>query len=116
MTKLKNDGSVSYSIVIPVFQNEGSINDVFYKIKDILIENPVGNLLIEGYASADGSEEYNIELSVKRAEAVRDFLNKIGINIERLEVRGLGVNSPVGNNESPEGRAENRRVQFIYKN
>jgi outer membrane protein OmpA-like peptidoglycan-associated protein len=90
--------------------------DILYKIKDILIENPVGNLLIEGYASADGSEEYNIELSVKRAEAVRDFLNKIGINIERLEVRGLGVNSPVGNNESPEGRAENRRVQFIYKN
>ena len=90
--------------------------DILYKIKDILIENPVGNLLIEGYASADGSEEYNIELSVKRAEAVRDFLNKIGINIERLEVRGLGVNSPVGNNESPEGRAENRRVQFIFKN
>jgi outer membrane protein OmpA-like peptidoglycan-associated protein len=72
--------------------------------------------LIEGYASADGDDDYNLELSVKRAEAVRDLLIDLGVAEERLEVIGLGETSPIGNNDSPEGRAENRRVQFIYKN
>ena len=89
---------------------------ILFKIKEILMENPLGNLLIEGYASADGDDDYNLELSVKRAEAVRDLLIDLGVAEERLEVIGLGETSPIGNNDSPQGRAENRRVQFIYKN
>ena len=85
------------------------------KIKTLLSENPDGNLLIEGYASADGEENYNIELSVKRAEAVRMYLIGIGVSETRLEVQGYGEESPIGDNEQPEGRAVNRRVQFKLK-
>ena len=85
------------------------------KIKILLSENPDGNLLIEGYASADGEEDYNIELSVKRAEAVRMYLIGIGVSETRLEVQGYGEENPIGDNEQPEGRAVNRRVQFKLK-
>jgi outer membrane protein OmpA-like peptidoglycan-associated protein len=92
------------------------MRSIVSKIKEILMENPSGNLLIEGYTSNDGDEDYNTELSVKRAEAVRDLLINLGVEKERLQVIGLGETSPIGNNDSPEGRAENRRVQFTYKN
>lgn len=88
---------------------------ILLEIRDILVENPKGNLLIEGYASADGSEDFNTELSVRRAETVRDLLVSLGISEARLQVKGLGETAPIGDNESPEGRAENRRVQFTYK-
>ncbi|MEK9614116.1 MAG: OmpA family protein [Flavobacteriaceae bacterium] len=89
--------------------------EVLNNIKTVLMENPDGILIIEGYASADGDEDYNIELSVKRAESIRDYLVNIGVPIERLEVQGLGEASPLGDNNSPEGRAINRRVQFKPK-
>lgn len=82
------------------------------KIKILLEENPEGNLLIEGYASSDGDEDYNIELSVKRAEAVRQYLVNLGIPESRLKVQGFGEGAPIGDNEDPKGRAINRRVQF----
>ena len=85
------------------------------KIKILLSENPDGNLLIEGYASADGEEDYNVELSVKRAEAVLEHLIGIGVPSTRLEVQGYGEENPIGDNEQPEGRAVNRRVQFKLK-
>ena len=61
MTKLKNDGSVSYSIVIPVFQNEGSINDVFYKIKENVIDQN-HNYSCEIIFVDDGSTDKSFEL------------------------------------------------------
>jgi len=88
---------------------------ILLEIRDILVKNPKGNLLIEGYASSDGSEDFNTELSVRRAETVRDLLVSLGISEARLQVKGLGETAPIGDNESPEGRAENRRVQFTYK-
>ena len=88
---------------------------ILFKIRDILQKNPIGNLLIEGYASADGDDKYNTDLSFKRADAVRSLLIKLGVKEKRLEVEGLGETSPIGNNELQEGRAENRRVQFTYR-
>ena len=85
-------------------------------IKELLQENPDGILIIEGYASSDGDDAYNIELSIKRAQAVKAYLVRIGVLKDRLEVRGLGEAEPISDNESQEGRAENRRVQFLPKN
>lgn len=85
------------------------------KIKTLLMENPEGSLLIEGYASADGEEDYNNKLSVKRAEAVRDHLISIGVPASRLEIQGFGALDPIESNENPKGRAINRRVQFKSK-
>ena len=78
-------------------------------------ENPQGTLIIEGYSSADGDEDYNEKLSEKRAQAVRSYLIKLGISPERLEVNSFGEVNPIGDNDNPSGRAINRRVQFKTK-
>ena len=90
--------------------------NMLYQIKELLEENPEGILIVEGYASSDGDDAYNIELSIKRAQAVKAYLVEIGVSKDRLEVRGLGEAEPISDNESQEGRAENRRVQFLPKN
>ena len=89
--------------------------NILYQIKELLEEYPGDILIVEGYASSDGDDAYNIELSIKRAQAVKAYLVKIGVSKDRLEVRGLGEAEPISNNESKEGRAENRRVQFLPK-
>ncbi len=89
--------------------------DILNQIKELLQENPEGVLIIEGYASSDGDDAYNIELSIKRAQAVKAYLVEIGVSKDRLEVRGLGEAEPISDNVSKEGRAENRRVQFLPK-
>ena len=81
-------------------------------IKKLLDENIDGNLIIEGYSSSDGDEQYNVRLSLERAQSVKDYLIKLGVAPERLEVKGYGEKNPLEDNESPGGRAVNRRVQF----
>lgn len=87
----------------------------FESVKAILDENTEGVVLIQGYASQDGSEEYNLNLSRKRAEAVRDRLIELGVDAARLEVEAFGENMPVGDNSTREGRAQSRRVEFKSK-
>ena len=89
--------------------------DNLLKIKNLLDENKQGSLIIEGYTSADGDEDYNKRLSEKRAQAVRSYLIKLGVSAERLEVKGFGEVNPIGDNDNPSGRAINRRVQFKTK-
>jgi|DEB0MinimDraft_10_1074344.scaffolds.fasta_scaffold02336_4 OmpA-OmpF porin, OOP family len=89
--------------------------EVLDQIKKILMENPNGTLIIEGYTSADGNEDYNIDLSVRRAEAVLDYLIGLGVSPNRLEVQGYGEEAPLEDNSNPKGRAKNRRVQFKAK-
>lgn len=81
----------------------------------ILKANPEGLLNIEGYASSDGSEEYNHDLSLKRAESVRNYLIRQGIPEERMIASGFGENEPIADNDTERGRAVNRRVQFKAK-
>jgi len=85
------------------------------QIKSILYENPKIIIIIEGYASADGEEVYNRNLSTRRAEAVLNYLVAQGISPFRLEVESYGEDNPIGDNSKPQGRAINRRVQFKLK-
>ena len=92
-----------------------SYRENLLKIKELLESHPEGILLIEGYASAEGEQDYNLELSVNRAQAVRKYLITLGVDPSRLEVQGFGTSDPIGDNSRPEGRAINRRVQFKTK-
>ena len=67
---------------------------------------------IQGHTDNIGTEEYNQRLSEKRAKAVMDYFVKEGITQERLSAVGYGLSRPVATNETPEGRAMNRRVQL----
>ena len=70
------------------------------------------NIVIYGYTDSSGKVEYNQVLSAKRASSVKNYLGAKGINIARIETKGLGINDPIATNETAEGRSKNRRVEF----
>jgi outer membrane protein OmpA-like peptidoglycan-associated protein len=73
------------------------------------------NIIIEGYTDSQGSESYNQGLSQRRADTVRDYLVQKGYPADRIQSRGKGMGSPIADNSSPEGRANNRRVEIVIE-
>jgi OOP family OmpA-OmpF porin len=67
---------------------------------------------VDGYCDAIGSEEYNLKLSQRRGDAVAEYLEEKGIPASRLIPRGFGKTNFVADNETDEGRAQNRRVEL----
>jgi OOP family OmpA-OmpF porin len=78
----------------------------------ILEQNPSTKLEIQGYTDNKGSVESNQKLSERRAKSVMDYFVKKGIDKGRLTAKGFGISNPVATNDTPEGRAENRRVEL----
>jgi OmpA-OmpF porin, OOP family len=70
-------------------------------------------LRVEGYSDDAGTPDQNVDLSYRRARAVVEYLKRQGIPAARLEYVGRGTQNPLGPNDSPEGRALNRRVEFV---
>jgi outer membrane protein OmpA-like peptidoglycan-associated protein len=67
---------------------------------------------VEGHTDADGADDYNVELSQRRAEAVAEYLVSQELNPERFETKGFGEARPVASNASAGGKARNRRVEI----
>ncbi len=83
-------------------------------IGQLLEEDPSLRLSIEGHTDSDGSEAHNSELSHNRSKAVVNYLiQKYGVEAGRLEARGWGESKPIDTNDSPEGKANNRRVELV---
>jgi len=78
-----------------------------------LKDYPIRTLLIEGYTDNIGSDSYNLDLSQRRAMAVRDFLVMNGISADRIIARGYGESYPVTSNTNEAGRQQNRRVEIV---
>jgi outer membrane protein OmpA-like peptidoglycan-associated protein len=78
----------------------------------VLDDNPDLNIEIRGYTDSIGEEDYNIQLSQRRAESVMAYLISRGIDPVRLTAKGYGSANPVASNDTPQGRAKNRRVEF----
>jgi outer membrane protein OmpA-like peptidoglycan-associated protein len=76
---------------------------------------PTRDLIVEGHTDSRGSESYNQGLSQRRADAVRDYLVQKGYPADRIQTRGMGEGSPIASNTSPEGRANNRRVEIVVE-
>ena len=79
----------------------------------ILKEQPQRSIRIDGYTDSSGTESSNLDLSQRRADAVRDFLIENGISPRRITARGYGKAAPVASNTTLAGRRENRRVEVI---
>lgn len=79
----------------------------------ILKDQPQRSIRIEGYTDSKGTESYNLDLSQRRADAVRDFLIDNGISPQRITARGYGEAVSVASNTTTAGRRENRRVEVI---
>ncbi|MGB6547107.1 MAG: OmpA family protein [Candidatus Acidiferrales bacterium] len=81
-----------------------------------LNKNPNLKLEIDGYTDSVGNAAHNIDLSKRRAQAVMAVLvSQFGIDASRLSANGFGAAKPIGSNDTPDGRASNRRVEFIKK-
>lgn len=82
------------------------------KVVDFLKQNAKISIEIEGHTDSKGSDTYNANLSQGRSQSVVDYLVGQGIEAARLQARGYGEAKPIDSNETEEGRANNRRVEF----
>lgn len=83
------------------------------KLSGIVLNYPSLRLAIEGYTDSTGTAEFNQTLSEKRAGAVRDFLVTQGLDASTLSAQGFGMNNPVADNSTAQGRQKNRRVEIV---
>lgn len=83
------------------------------KVSGIVLAYPGLHLEVEGHTDSVGGDDYNMTLSQRRAEAVRDYLVQQGIPDGTIVARGLGKAGPVATNDTPEGRQQNRRVELV---
>ena len=70
-------------------------------------------LEIQGHTDSDGADVYNQDLSERRAVSVKNYLVNNGINTDRLTTIGYGETNPVASNKTKEGKAKNRRIEFM---
>ena len=83
------------------------------KISGILLAHPGLTLQIEGHTDSVGSDDFNQQLSERRADSVRDFLAEQGVPASSITARGFGKTQPVASNDTADGRQRNRRVELV---
>jgi outer membrane protein OmpA-like peptidoglycan-associated protein len=84
------------------------------EIGEMLEEHSDLRIAIEGHTDSTGNDDHNLDLSIRRSVAVRQYLiDAYEIDASRLEADGFGETQPVGDNDSPEGRQQNRRVELV---
>lgn len=89
--------------------------DTLKELAEIANACPGFRIEIEGHTDAEGTDERNQRLSDRRARAVADFLARSGVDKNRLNTVGYGSSRPLADNSSEEGRAKNRRIEFLVK-
>jgi len=83
--------------------------------KALTEQDPESRMSVEGFTDSQGTPAYNQDLSQKRAQSVRDYLVSRGIASDRITAEGFGLNRAIADNHTPEGRANNRRVEIVVK-
>lgn len=107
-----SDDSVKFPTDVSSLSPEAEqrLNELAQRLR---VENANVYLEIQGYTDSTGSEAYNNELGLARAEAVRRYLNRQGVALNRMSTISYGPTEPVASNDTPEGRAQNRRVAIV---
>jgi OOP family OmpA-OmpF porin len=109
-TKIITHGiNFDYNLATIKPESMGTLNMIMQILKD----NPELKFEVGGYTDADGADDYNTKLSQQRADAVRSQLINMGIKDKRLTSKGYGKSKPISDNLTPEGKANNRRVEFV---
>jgi len=90
-------------------ESMGPINRIY----KLMVKNPGLRFSVEGHTDSDGDADFNQKLSERRAKVVMDKLIAMGIDPSRLKYKGWGETKPIDTNDTPEGRANNRRVEFV---
>ena len=82
-------------------------------IVQVMKENPDVKFEIDGHTDNSGSGAHNLALSQQRAYSVKDQLQEMGVDPSRLSAKGFGDTKPISDNNTLEGKANNRRVEFV---
>jgi outer membrane protein OmpA-like peptidoglycan-associated protein len=82
------------------------------KLVPVFNQYPDTNIQIYGYTDSTGTPEYNLKLSDQRAASVKAYLVSKGLAASRFVTTGMGIADPIATNDTPEGRSQNRRVEF----
>jgi len=90
-------------------ESMGTLNMIVGVLKD----NPDLKFEIDGHTDNSGAAAHNLTLSQQRADAVKDQLVKMGVDASRLTTKGFGDSKPISDNNTLEGKANNRRVEFV---
>jgi len=83
------------------------------QVANSLLGNPDAEVAIHGHTDNVGGAKYNQDLSLRRAESVKDYLVSRGIAASRMSTRGYGFTKPIADNGTAQGRAKNRRIEFV---
>lgn len=99
--------------------DRADIESRFYPVLDdvarVLNQYPQTTVDVVGHADSDGAESYNLDLSRRRASSVASYLIQQNVLRDRLYVDGRGESQPIASNATPEGKAQNRRVEIIIR-
>lgn len=82
------------------------------KVSSTLRSNKSSGIQLDGHASEEGTDAYNMQLSIDRANAVKTYLVNSGVDAKRISSKGYGESRPIASNATEEGRVKNRRVEF----
>ena len=106
---------ITFSSGILFDVNESDLKDQYRaelaQLATILNKYEDTNILLAGHTDSTGSDEYNLELSKRRAQSVANYLSSQNVDRARFTTEGYGKSDPIASNDTPEGRAENRRVE-----
>lgn len=98
--------AVDSTVITPSFQA------ALDKVANSMVEYPNSLVDVYGHTDSTGSDAYNMDLSKRRADSVARYLIGRGVSSSRIQTQGMGKNYPVADNNTPEGRALNRRVEI----
>jgi len=98
--------AVDSTEISPAFQ--GTLD----QIANSLVQYPNSLIDVYGHTDSTGSDQYNLDLSQRRADAVANYLVMRGVSRARIQTQGYGERYPIADNSTPEGRARNRRVEI----
>ncbi|MCC8153640.1 MAG: OmpA family protein [Tannerellaceae bacterium] len=117
-----NDGEalkVTFDSGILFATNSSTVSDAsksaLHRFANTLKDNPDTDIRIVGYTDNTGQVDYNQTLSEKRAQSVYSYLQSEGASTNRMEFMGKGINNPVADNSTSQGRAQNRRVEILIE-
>ncbi len=83
----------------------------------ILNKYPDTDILVEGHTDSTGTSDHNMDLSLRRAQAVANYMGGLSVRTDRFRIMGYGEDQPITANETADGRQQNRRVEIaIYAN
>ncbi|MBN2664011.1 MAG: OmpA family protein, partial [Bacteroidales bacterium] len=82
------------------------------KLVDLMKKYPAIKILVEGHTDNEGSVDYNLDLSNRRANSVKNYLTSKGVDSNRITTKGYGATKPISTNNTDDGKAKNRRIEI----